>query len=475
MTSRKRNLGPHVGFGESQTVEFKEKWVEDAMKDIVAFANTDGGTVYLGITKQGHVVPGTDVSDEHQQQIAGKIRNVLGIRADIRVEGREEHPYLALGIRRAESSTVLLRGIPWRRSGTSSFEFLREEWPALALARMGKSWDEIPADASVEEAINPDKVREFIRSAHARQRPRLSAGVKESDPTDLNLDKLGLLRDGRPTNAAILLFGRDPQRFCRHARTRVFFFRGINDFEEFPECTGTVFEQIDAAMRATAMANPGRITFPGSAATGADIMERTRRHESQPYPELALKEAITNAVVHRDYTVIGSEVEIKMYPDRIVITNPGPLLPGLTPDVLKEDPHPSRRRNPLVAEVAAMDYWIERAGTGTTRMIELCGDAGLPEPEFQDRPSGFTVVFGKDPWTKEKLIRLGMNDRQVAAVMHVKRTGQINNTQYREVTDASRPTATRDLDALVRAGVLERVGSRGAGTEYVLATASPGD
>jgi ATP-dependent DNA helicase RecG len=265
----------------------------------VAFANTEGGTLHIGVDKKGHIVSAADVSDEHQQRIATKILNILGIVPSISVETREGHPYLAVAIQRVEGRTVLLRGKAFVRSGTVSLDVPQEMSAGFILDRMGQSWDGVPTDMSVEDAIDPAKVSAFIRSAHARDNPRLPEGIREQDPVEMNLEKLNLLRRGRPTNAALLLFGKDPQRLCRHARTRVFFFRDINDFTEYPECTGTVGEQIDAVMRALAFANPARITFPGSP-EGDSVAERTKRHESTAYPELALKEAITNAVVHRE-------------------------------------------------------------------------------------------------------------------------------------------------------------------------------
>ncbi len=361
---------------------------------------------------------------------------------------------------------MVLRGKPWRRSGTSSYELPQEEWARFPLEPTGRSWDALPVDMSIQEAIDPARLHAFIRSAHAREHPRLSSGVRESDPVEVTLEKLGLLREGRPTNAALLLIGMDPQRLCPRARIRVFYFRDISDFDEYPECTGTIGEQIDAVMRTIAVANPARITFPASSA-GEDLVERTKRHESVAYPDLALREAITNALVHRDYTVVGSEVEVKIYSDRLVIQNPGRLMPGLTTDELRQDPHPSRRRNPLIAEIAGLDYWIERAGTDTTRMIKLCEDEGLPTPEFEDRSSGFTVTFYRDPWTWEILAGVGLKERQVKGVMHVKVHGEIGVTGYQEVAQVSKSTAVRDLRDLEGRGILDKHGA-GPCTHYIL-------
>lgn len=230
----------------------------------------------------------------------------------------------------------------------------------------------------------------------------------------------------------------------------------------------TRIEEVDARRkRVLSMANPARITFPADSG-GGDVVERTKRHESVAYPELALREAITNALVHRDYTVVGSEVEVKIFPDRLVIQNPGSLMPGITTEDLRRDPHPSRRRNPLIAEIASLDYWIERAGTGTTRMIKLCEDSELPAPEFEDRSSGFTVTFRRNALAPPALSTLGLTPNQIEAVEYVRAHGSITNREYRELVDVGARTASKDLTEIAdEFGVLRQVGA-GRSVRYVL-------
>lgn len=465
MAKAKAKQGPHTGLAEGENVEFKTKWVEDAMKDVAAFANTSGGILYLGVDDSGHVMPDADVSDRHQRAVSSKIMHQFQIAPSIRVENQDGEQFLAVSIAPAGSRVVLLRGVAYRRSGSQTVEVPELELQSFILERTERSWDALPAAITIDD-IDPDRVRAFIRSAHDQEQQRLPDGVREDDPVELNLDKLGLLKNGRPTNAAMLLFGQDPQKLCRHARTRVFYFRNINDFDEYPVCAGTLGDQINAVMRSIAVANPTRITFPG--ASEGEGGERLKRNESVAYPELALKEAITNALIHRDYTVPGSDVEVKIFPDRLVIQNPGTLMPGVTTEDLKRDPHPSRRRNPLLADVASKDHWIEQAGTGTTRMVDLCVQAGLPEPEFENRSSGFTVTFRRAiSWSADALKLAGFNDRQVRGVQYVHAHGEMKLGTYRELVDTSERTGARDLKELVDRGVLVKHGS-GAGAYYAI-------
>lgn len=184
-----------------------------------------------------------------------------------------------------------------------------EEAAARLVAQAGRTWDALPTDGTLDADIDAEAVRAFVRRAAGREHPRLPRGMRESAPIDVVLGNLDLLaEDGRPTHAAVLLFGRRPQRLVRAAVIRMAYFRTNNDFTAYPDCGGTVFEQIDVALRQIESANPPSLAFGASltpddaAATGLGGMSRRERVS---YPPLALREAVTNAVVHRDYLRAG--------------------------------------------------------------------------------------------------------------------------------------------------------------------------
>jgi ATP-dependent DNA helicase RecG len=289
--------------------------------------------------------------------------------------------------------------------------------------------------------------------------------VGARDGLPIILGNLDLIAHGAPTNAAVLLFGRQPQRTLRHAVIRLAYFRSINDFTAYPDCTGTLFQQVEQALLAVEQANPGDFVFPSTHDWGTD----PRRREVPQYALPALREAIVNALVHRDYYQSGGDIELKMFPDRLVVANPGGLLPGVTVASLRESPHLSARRNRRVAEVCFLNFVVERYGTGTTRMIEACRNAGLPEPEFVADEHNFAVTFRKDPLRREALVALGLTARQADAVMYVKAHGAVSRAQYRAATGAPERSAARDLAALVERGILRQEG-QGRATRYVLAS-----
>jgi len=131
--------------------------------------------------------------------------------------------------------------------------------------------------------------------------------------------------------------------------------------------------------------------------------------------------------------------------------------------------HPSVPNNPLIAESLYLTRYIEKAGSGTQRMIELCLEAGLPEPQFEQRSGSFILTLWRDWLTDQVLTELDLNERQRRALVYLKTNGKISNTEYQRVANAIKKTATRDLNDLKQKGVLEQIGSRGAGVHYILA------
>lgn len=194
-------------------------------------------------------------------------------------------------------------------------------------------------------------------------------------------------------------------------------------------------------------------------------LEGLARTDVWEYPLEALREAVINALIHRDYTVT-TDIQIRLYDNELSIWNPGGLPSELTVEQLREPQHLSVPRNPLLAQAFYFAGLIERWGTGTARIIALCREQGLPEPEFDADALQFRVRFLKDPYTPERLRKMGLNERQIQAVLYVKSHGSISNAEYRRLTGTSKPTATRDLEQLVAHGVLARLGTTGRGTRY---------
>jgi len=140
----------------------------------------------------------------------------------------------------------------------------------------------------------------------------------------------------------------------------------------------------------------------------------------------------------------------------------------LTLDALKRS-HPSRPRNPIIADVCFKGGYIDAWGRGTIKIIDTCKQADLPEPEMVEMDGGFSITLFKDNITPIKFNNLGLNDRQIKAVLIVKEKGKITNSEYQKLFEVSKSTATRDLTEMVESfALLKKVGQTGIGTVYIL-------
>jgi ATP-dependent DNA helicase RecG len=157
-----------------------------------------------------------------------------------------------------------------------------------------------------------------------------------------------------------------------------------------------------------------------------------------------------------------------VYNDILVIWNPGILPDNLTIDMLKKH-HSSYTRNRLIADIFFKAGFIEAWGRGITKIVESCAEAHLPEPIFLEYEGGMEVTFLKDIYTEEILKRYGLEDRQVKALLYIKERGSITNEKYQELVDTSKRTASRDLQLLLDKELIQKVGTTGKGTSYILA------
>lgn len=443
---------PRVDLQEGEEIEFKRQWTDQALEDLAAFANTRGGTLFIGVEDDGAVVGVADPEAEIQR-IANTVASRLGLTPSIRrreIGGRE-----IIAVRVEPARGVIGHNGRYRtRVGSTNRDLSPEELGRLVLRRSGQSWDALPS------ALGPDQVAHSTLARFAdlarRRLPEIDPGERER-----LLQNLGLLRDGRLTNAAVLLFADRPQDLFPSARLRVGVFKGtqILDTHEFG---GTLWEQLDGAMERF------RRLLKVALEVGAKgpTLEGLRHREVWEYPLDALREAVTNALVHRDYSAPG-DIQVRLREDSLEIWNPGGLPEGIRLEQLRAPSHPSVLRNPLIARALYSAGLIEQWGTGTTRILDWCREAELPEPEFREEGDGFRVVFLKDPYTAERLRAMGLNERQVKAVLYVKEHGSITNRGYRELTGVSDEGARLDLKALVEKRVLEARG-RGRNANYVL-------
>lgn len=319
-----------------------------------------------------------------------------------------------------------------------------------------RPFEDRPAPGASLDDIDAGAVATFVRRARAERQFPLPVDA----PLTTVLTHLNLLCDRQPTQAAVLLFGRQPQRFTPAAEVRCMHFHGTEVRRPAPYYQifqGALFEQVDRATNfALGVLNRG---------VGTRALSNQAPVIFEIPPDV-IREAIVNAIAHRDYTSAAA-VQVSVFADRVEVWNPGLLPPPLTLEGLRQ-PHRSVAHNPRIAEALFLARYIEKYGTGTLMMIRECAAHALPEPDFAQRGGEFVTTVWRDWLTASVMGRLGLNERQQQAIGFAKTGVKLTNSEYQRLTKASRPTAIRDLDELVKARVLLRQGV-GRSTHYVLA------
>ena len=248
-----------------------------------------------------------------------------------------------------------------------------------------ETFDAAPCLKASLDDLDSDQIHRFIRIARsARAFPLPEAASDEELLAHLNL-----LNDGRPTNAAVLLFGKAPQQFLISSEVRCAHFHGIEVAKPIPSYQvykGTAFQLVDQAVD---------FVLSKIALSVGTRAESVRAPVAYEIPKEVVTEAIVNAVAHRDYTNNAS-VQVMLFRDRLEVWNPGRLPPPLTLEQLRVA-HQSVPNNPLLAEPLYLAQYIERMGTGTLDMIRRCRDAALREPEFTDSSGFKTTIWRATP------------------------------------------------------------------------------
>lgn len=258
----------------------------------------------------------------------------------------------------------------------------QEKYQRLLLERAHSSqrWENLPAVYSLDD-LDQEEIRKTVRLGVAAGRMSSSTSTDIADV----LDRFGLRVHDQVLNAAVVVFGRQMLRHYSQCQLRMARFRGADktEFLDQRQTNGHALQLLEEASQFLTPHLPvaGRIE-PG-------LFERA---DAPLFPPVALREALVNAFCHRDYSIVGSSVSLAIYDDRLEIWSDGTLPFGLSVDDLKRD-HLSRPRNPLIAEVFYRRGLVERRGRGTQKIVELCVQAGHPEPEFVEQAGAVGVRF----------------------------------------------------------------------------------
>ena len=430
---------------ESQTVEYKANWRSECLKTISAFANSDGGVLIIGLDDSGKSSGLRNVK-KLLKDIPNTIRNKLGIIPSVELDKEN-----IIKVSVAPSSVpISYNGKYYLRSGSTVQELQGKYLADFLMKKSGSRWDDIVEERIGLNDIDNDSIEKFKKYAV----DRIPSIIKETDNTVL-LEKLNLISDGNLKRASVLLFGKDPQRVYHQAIVRIGKFLSDTNIQTTDIVKGNLFTQLETTLEILRTKYLlSNIKYEG-----------IHRRDILEYPHEALREGIINALIHRDYSST-SQIQIRVYPDKLMIMNAGKLPPEVPVEKLKTN-HLSKPRNTLLAEVFYSAGFIELWGQGTIKIMDNCLEQGLPEPDFNEENGVMTVTFYKDNLTEENLNKLGLNARQIKAIVYMKEKGSITNKEYKSFFNITDRTALRDLNDLISKEFVQKRGEK-KGTRYFL-------
>lgn len=435
---------------EDHNIEYKQSWHDDWLKTICGFANAKGGSLYVGKDNFGNIL-GLANSTRLMEDIPNKIKNHLGIIIEINLVGAPPNNFIEI-IVPEYSVAISYHSRYYLRTGSTTSELTGSTLTDFLLRKSGRTWDDLLEDRASIDDLDMSTQTKFINAAEKSGHITI-----ENDITRINLlEKLRLSDNAKVKRAAIILFGSDPGKYYPNISVKIGRFGKSDDDLRFQEVIeGNLFKIL---FEVPEMLNNKFLT------KHIDF-EGLQRIEKGEYPVAALREMLLNALVHKNYS--GAPIQLRVYDDKISIWNEGTLPEGLTFDALRRQ-HASRPHNPLIADVCFKGGYIDAWGRGTLKIINSCKEAELPEPEMKEIDGGFLVTIYKDIYTEDQLKKLGLNERQIKAVLYVKDNRQITNALYRIINKIGKSTATDELQFLVDKEILSSSGSAGRGSFYTL-------
>ncbi len=408
---------------EKQNIEWKETWKEDYLKWICGFANAQGGKIYIGKNDDGTVtgitnakklledipnkvrdvlgiivdvnfanaqggkiyigknddgtVTGITNAKKLLEDIPNKVRDVLGIIVDVNLYSEENKDYLEI-VTLPSSYPVNYKGEYHYRSGSTKQLLKGAALTQFLFEKTGITWDSIPLDNLSADEFWRDSFDIF------RKQAILSKRMDEKDLNMTNeqlLDSLGLIKNGKILRAGMMLFHQNPEKWINGSYIKIGFFESDSEISYMDEVHGSLVSQADKV-----------IDLIFTKYLKADISyEGVTRVETYPFPKAAIREAVYNAIVHKNYAT-QIPIQISIYKDKLYISNDCILPSGWTVETLMGK-HRSKPFNPNIANGFFRAGFIETWGRGIEKICEACKNYGTKLPEYTIYPEDIMIKF----------------------------------------------------------------------------------
>ncbi len=477
---QREEVAAYLHAGASDRVAFvpAKTATKTLAETLVALANANGGVALLGVSSKGVVQKELDVNAlRDAATAAGLLTDPPLVLPSAQVVQVEDGPVVVVQVPAGLPHIYNLQGMYLTRTAGQNRPLTTPELRRLLLERGDAGYEAQLVPNATMADLDEQRILRYLDQVAFSATEDITQALLARGCVAYAEPVLGTAPVIMPTVAGILLFGRAPQQFIRSAEIICVRYAGAEMSDEFvrQDISGTLVEQIRQA-EAFVFSNMRReMKINGLA-----------RQDSTEYPLAVVREAIVNAVCHRDYSIRGEGIRVFMFSNRLEVYSPGRLPGHVTLHNLKDERY--SRNEAVVAILSDMGY-IERLGYGIDRMISAMTEFGLPAPIFEETAAGFKVTLesaGADQAagsagtpaasvpgpatliTPAFLAHTPLTERQQLALAFIQRHGRITNSDYQALApDVSAETIRRDLADLVEKNLLLRIGEKRA-TYYIL-------
>jgi ATP-dependent DNA helicase RecG len=449
---------------ENQNTEFKESWRDEYIKWIGGFANAEGGKLIIGVDDKGKAV-GVKQVELLLEEIPNKVRDILGILVNVNLIERDNLPTIEI-VTEAHPFPVSYKGSYFLRSGSTKQELKGNALDRFLLRKQGKRWDGVPIPGVTISDLSRQAFDYFLRKA--RSGKRLMSEMLDLSDDEL-LIKLHLKEGNYLKRAAILLFHPDPEKFVTGAYVKIGFFNEKELLVYQDEIHGYLFEQVEKTMDLL-------LTKYMKAFISYDGLHRI---ETYPFPETALREALLNAIAHKDYSG-NTPIQISVYDHKIIFWNQGQLPETWTLESLTAK-HGSVPYNPDIANAFFRASLIEAWGQGIFKMIGDCIEAKVPPPIFKYNSSEFVIEFHGETdslleetvektveKTREKTVEKTREKTREKILKFIGENNKITVVELADLLGITSKGVEYQITKLKGAGIIDRIGPDKGGTWIIL-------
>jgi ATP-dependent DNA helicase RecG len=434
---------------ETQNMERKESWSSEWLKTVCAFANTEGGALIIGIRDNGVVI---GVKDPHyvMKLIPDDIRNKLDVKVSVEAVIIENRTCIKITVERGDSY-IDLDGVFYKRVGNTTQKVKGKGLESWILSNMRMTWADLPVKDVKIGDLSQEAIDFFVNTGI--ESGRMSPEAAKQDNTTI-LEHYKLMDENGLRNSAAILFLKEPRFSYPPAVVRIGAFTEDDKFIRHDLISCAVVLQPDRALK----------VMLDQYILGKDELKGAMLVRGYPYPVRALREALINAIIHRDYSG-RIATYVRVYPDRVKISNPGSLPMGWTTENLFKC-HKSEPRNPTIADVFHDMGFIEQWGSGIETIRDECKAKGLPEPEYEVADDGVEITFRLPEKKDDGMIikpavdLSDLTDTETTVYTIISKGNMSTTSEISEVTGIPLRTAERSVANLVEKGLVQRVGGK---------------